>query len=272
MDRKNVCCKSLFIVELNSFKLRFRFPTPETFISVHLSSPPDIVQFVLHASTTRSKRWSNLKRVLKVWANERLYTDGNFSTKSRCVLFHFCKTQIELTWNWFNGRSPFHFYWLVPKGTKKHWVRCDQVLSDAKLTKFLSWPSFIRCQVVWMEDDQKWVLAKVVNWSNGIFTFLYFVFSLPQSVLCKLSSAGRLNGGCQHLFVGLNVVECRCRQLLGLDHSCQWFTTRFPVETCKNRIHGQFHKITKPSINLSNLLSFSIWTGTSKSQQRLRLN
>ena len=142
-------------------------------------------------------------------------------------------------------------------------MRYDQVLSDAKLTKFYQMPGSLDGRRPKVSVGKS---GKLVEWQILLafshFCILYFRCHKMQAFV-----SWQFQWGCQHLFVGLNAVECRCRQLLGLDHSCQCSTTRFPVETCKNRIHGQVHEITKPSINRSNLLSFSIWTGTRKTQQ-----
>ena len=134
MDRKNVCCGSLYNtcwVEFCSSKPLLISNSRNIYFRPSIAPPPSIVQFVLHASTTLWKRWSNLKRVSKVWANERLYTDGNFS-------------RVKLS---SDGGSPLHLWRFsllhfdtstscCKKGQKfnhlKCWVRFDQVWSGGR--------------------------------------------------------------------------------------------------------------------------------------------
>ena len=68
--------------------------------------------------------------------------------------------------------------------------------------------------------------------ASCIFTFLYFRCHKMQAFV-----SWQIEWGCQHLFVGLNAVVDNC-----WDWTIQCSTTRFPVETCKNRIHRQVHK------------------------------
>ena len=146
MDRKNVCCGSLYNtcwVEFCSSKPLLISNSRNIYFRPSIAPPPSIVQFVLHASTTLWKRWSNLKRVSKLWANERLYQGQKFLCTRVNV---FCSIFVKLKLR-SNGGSPLHLWRFsllhfdtstscCKKGQKfnhlKCWVRFDQVWSGGR--------------------------------------------------------------------------------------------------------------------------------------------